>query len=129
MNYWKGFSLFFLAVHVQTGRGAKNDKWSHYEGDPTMEPGYEKPAPVKIEHGHATHHAAQHRQQSDLSQQDMPFPPEKSLLMKGPKTLNPEVKHIQGQHYSRKLNDRMYDEQNMPPVDEKLRPVQLAFSH
>jgi hypothetical protein len=38
------------------------------------------------------------------------------MKMKGPKALNPEVEHIQGQHYSRKLNDRMNDEQNMPPV-------------
>ena len=83
-----------------------------------MEPGYEKPVPVKIDHGHASDHAAQQRQQSNLSQEHMPLPPEKRFMMKmkGPKTLNPEVKHIQGQHYSRKLNGRMYDKQNMPPV-------------
>ncbi|MEA1933579.1 MAG: hypothetical protein U9N60_04010 [Thermodesulfobacteriota bacterium] len=55
----------------------------------------------------------------------MPFPAEKRLLMKmkGPKALNPEAEYIQGQHYRRQLNDRMYDEQNMPPVGEKLKKL------
>ena len=83
-----------------------------------MDPGYEESVQVKIYHGHASHHTAQQRQQSNLSQEHMPLPSEKCLLMKmnGPKALNPEAEYIQGQHYSRQLNDRMYDEQNMPPM-------------
>jgi len=54
----------------------------------------------------------------NLSQEHMPLPSEKCLLtkMNGPKALNPKAEYIQDQHYSRQLNDRMYDEQNMPPM-------------
>ncbi len=83
-----------------------------------MDPGYEKPVPVKIHHGHASDHAAQQRQQRNLSEEDMPLPSEKRLLMKmkGTKAVNPEGEYIQGQQYSRQLNDRVYDKQNKSPI-------------
>ena len=82
-----------------------------------MDPGYEKPVPVKIYHGHASHHATKQRQQRNLSEKDMSLPSEKRLLMKmkGTKAVNPEGEYIQSQHYSRKLNDRVNYKHARPP--------------
>jgi len=96
-----------------------------------MDPCYEKPVPVKIHHGHASDHAAQQRQHSNLSQEYMPFPSEKCLLMKmtGPKALNPEVEYIQGQHYNRKLNDRMNHKHARPHWSQGSQGFPVKGSH
>lgn len=107
MNQGKGLSFLFVMVHVLPGGKAKDDKGSHCNGDLTVSPGYEEAVPGKIHHGHAPHHAPQQCPQSNLSQEDMPLPPENYFLrkMEEAEALNPEVKHIQGQQHGRKLNN------------------------